>query len=149
MGDREQPTGFGMVLDERDRILTEAIAAGCSPDGHRGIGRAAQMDGRLLGFIHAEVKATPERTVALMRSEVVTLVQAHAEDAVKRHVKRMLPDAPGSPTTPTEDRRRIPAGVWAVMAAMGRTAPWAVAATAMFGTVGWIGWLVAKGRGWL
>jgi hypothetical protein len=80
-----------MVLDERDRILAEAIAAGCSPDGHRGIGRAAQMDGRLLGFIHTEVKATPERTVALMRSEVVTLVQAHAEDAVKRHVERMLP----------------------------------------------------------
>jgi hypothetical protein len=148
MGD-DITTSFGLVQRELDEAIAAAKAGGCTPEGHAAVCRAIGTEGRMIGYVHTAVRAVPGETVALLRAEVVTLVQAHAEDAVKRHVKRMLPDAPGSPTTPTEDRRRIPAGVWAVMAAMGRTAPWAVAATAMCATTGWIGWLVAKGRGWL
>jgi hypothetical protein len=153
----ERPSEFLALARNTKEDFGTAILAGCNDGGHKSMGNAGVRTVDMLVIMHsdmkdgfAEMRNIPEETVAKLRNEVITLVDSHAEDAVIRQLaRRVPPSAPGSATTPAEDRRRIPAGVWAVTAAMGRTAPWAVAATAMCVTTGWIGWLVAKGRGWL
>jgi len=148
--EHEKKFGFEMVHSDLDVEIEEALRAECGPAGHKAVVRSCQKVSRILECLHEEVKCIPGETVALLRAEVISLIDAHAGDAVKRQIDRMLPaDALGGPVAPSDGKPRVPAGVWSVVATMSRTAPWAMAATTMFACVGWVGWLLAKGRGWL
>ena len=90
MGD-DLTTSFGLVQRELEEALIEAKAHPCSPEGHSAVVWAVGTEGRMIGYTYTAVRSVARETVELLRSEVVTLVHAHAEDAVKRHVERMLP----------------------------------------------------------
>ena len=112
MGD-DLTTSFGLVQRELDEAIAAAKAGGCTPEGHAAVCRAIGTEGRMIGYVHTAVRAVPGETVALLRAEVVTLVQAHAEDAVIRHLSRRVPvDGNGRAVSVTRDTSPQLPGFW-------------------------------------
>jgi hypothetical protein len=88
---RGADTSFGLVLRGIEDAIAEAKQLGCTSPGHAAICRAELGFARALDHVHEKIEGVPAKTVALLRAEVVTLVDAHAEDAVLKHLARRVP----------------------------------------------------------
>jgi hypothetical protein len=100
----------------------------------------------MIGYTYTAVRSVARETVELLRSEVVTLVHAHAEDAVKRHVARMLPPgAPESPTTPASGEGVAIGGAWGAVLATVSRVPMAATVCAVTGFLTFSVYVLAKG----
>ena len=82
---------FDLVIAAiKDDIRTAAMEP-CNPKGHDAICRGQTGMARALSLTFHRLDRVPGDTVALLRSEVITLVDSHAEDAVIRHLARRVP----------------------------------------------------------
>ena len=91
--DKERGTSFGLVIQGIEDDIHAAERAGCVPEGHAAICRTQTGIARAIRHTYERVACTPSETVSLLRAEVVNLVQAHADDSVKRALSTRLPDA--------------------------------------------------------
>jgi hypothetical protein len=109
----EPQTSFGLVIKNIREDIASAKEYSCGKEGHALI---CKVDGHFadaLEHIYVCAKTTPERTVAMLRSEVVTLVDSHAEDAVIRHLARRVPvDGRGAVVSATRDTSPQLSGFW-------------------------------------
>jgi hypothetical protein len=131
MGEHRTDTSFGLVLQGIEDDIHAAELGGCTPEGHGSICRTQRGITRAVEHTYRRVVAIPAETVALLRTEVVELVQAHATDAVKHAIGMRLPaSADATATAPTpgwaEIARRFAATIagspWALVGIVGMLA---------------------------
>lgn len=122
MTDKERGTSFDLVIQGIEDDIHAAERAGCVPEGHAAICRTQTGIARAIRHTYERVACTPSETVALLRAEVVNLVQAHADDSVKRALSSRLPDAALAGTSATPGWREIARRFAATLAA----SPWAI-----------------------
>ena len=120
--DKERGTSFDLVIQGIEDDIHAAERAGCVPEGHAAICRTQTGIARAIRHTYERVACTPSETVALLRSEVVNLVQAHADDSVKRALSTRLPDAALAGASATPGWHDIAKRFAATLAA----SPWAI-----------------------
>ena len=112
MGDEPQ-TSFGLVIKNIKENIADAALHSHGKEGHAAICRADTNIADALEHIYLCVQQNPERTVSMLRAEVVTLVDSHAEDAVLRHLARRVPvDGRGAIVSATRDTSPQLSGFW-------------------------------------
>ena len=96
-GETVAPTGdaesFAIVIAGINDEIQTAFDESCSDKGHSALCRGSKGIARAVALTFKRVEKVPHETVGLLRAEVVTLVQAHADDSVKRALSTRLPDA--------------------------------------------------------
>jgi hypothetical protein len=158
LGFLEDAVKDAQALSERGHI--------CNPTSHRavvrmgvGLARVVGSVSRRLDQICSEVESLPKQVTEEMREAVAMLVQGEVERVVET---RLPPPTMSVPTPPpggsvlvaSEPQSESGKGVLSVTTALfggkaGLSPSWASVMVAFFATVSWVGWLVAKGRGWL
>jgi hypothetical protein len=92
-----------------------------------------------------EMRNIPEETVAKLRNEVVTLVDSHAEDAVKKHLAMRVPDGQAAVVSRDGPADALPSGAWAAALAIISRAPMAATVCAVTGFLTFSVYVLAKG----
>jgi hypothetical protein len=118
-----------LVIQAIEDEIAAATRAGCGPEGHVAICKTQTGIARAIKHTYERVASNPAETVSLLRAEVVTLVQAHATDAVRHAIGMRLPED-ATPTAPPpgwpEIARRFAATLagspWALVGIVGMLA---------------------------
>lgn len=121
MSDALKGGELGGMQDMLDRRIADAKAAECGPKGHMEVVGSLGDVALCFRYLAAMVEQLPERISERMRSDVVRLVQAHADDAVKRALGSRLPGV-GMVGTATPGWREIGRKFAATLAG----SPWAI-----------------------
>jgi hypothetical protein len=155
VGQSERPTEFETLANNTKADFAAAMERGCSDDGHKSMGTAGVRTVEMLVIMHqdmkngfAEMLQIPDSTVAKLRNEVVTLVDSHAEDAVKKHLAMRVPAGQSgivSREGPVNPLEGVSSGPWAaVLATIGRV-PMAATICAVTGFLTFSVYVLAKG----
>lgn len=126
MTEAERTTSFDLVIRSIEDDIHAAERAGCAPEGHAAICRTQTGIARAIKHTYDRVASVAPETVSMIRAEVVALVQAHADDSVKRALSTRLPsEAVSGATTPgwREIARRfactLSGSPWAIVGIVG------------------------------
>ncbi len=137
--------GLCVAQDMLDGRIAEAKAAGCTEAGHKAMTAAVQDVAMCFRYLADHVERLPERVSERMRSDVVTLVQAHAEDAVKKHLAMRVPAGQAAVVSRDGPADALPSGAWAAALAIISRAPMAATVCAVTGFLTFSVYVLAKG----